>query len=551
MRIKLLLVAIFFTVIGRGQYSITGSGSGNTYTQNFDSFRGTALTLPSNWAVTTASYNATYPILTSGAATPTVANATGNNCYAGRASSASSDYSLLQKQATSGSTTFTFNAVNNTGSAIDGFVITWNVEQFEDAGRATTVAFDYRIGAGAWSTTGVTGTNTYTSTTGSSTTFTVVQTARSITITGLSVANASTVDFRFSVANGAVSGSNCHVGIDDFTVYATSTSPTIIASPASLTGFTYNVGSGPSVNQTFTVSGSNLTNNIVLTPTTNYEISTSAGSGFGSSITLTQSSGSVANTTIYVRLKAGLAIGNYNSESISLTSTGATTKNVVCSGNVVATPPVNDLCINATNLTIGASAIAGTLTGATSTSGNTFTYASIKNDVWYSFTPTCSGSHTISINYSLGPDINFDVFTTSCPTTGAGTVTSHSTNTTSEIVSANFTKGTTYYIRVIDYNINASSFTIGISDVTPVAQAVTSSSATSIGATTATLNGNLTSVGICPATIEKGFVYSVTSLNNDPLNGVASVTKTSVASIYHWKLFFSTHRFIFRCKLYF
>lgn len=336
MRIKLLLAALLFTVIGRGQYSITGSGSGNTYTQNFDTFAGTAGTLPANWIVSSATYNATYPIVTSGAATPTVANANGNNCYAGRATSASSDYSLLQKQATAGSTTFTLSTVNNTGSAIDGFVITWNVEQFEDAGRATTLAFDYRIGAGAWSTTGVTGTNTYTSTTGSSTTFTVVQTARSITITGLSVANASTVDFRFSVANGVGSGSNCHLGIDDFTVYATSTSPTIIVTPATLTGFSYILGSGPSANQSFIVSGTNLTADILLTPPTDYEISTDLATWYGSAIALIQTTGIVDDTTIYVRLKSGLAVGPYNSENTVASSSGSIPKNATCSGSVTA-----------------------------------------------------------------------------------------------------------------------------------------------------------------------------------------------------------------------
>jgi hypothetical protein len=105
-----LTFLLFFAGNTFGQYSITGIGSSSTYTQNFDAFRGTALTLPTNWAVATASYNATYPILAAGAATPTVANASGNNCYAGRASSSSSDYSILQKQSTSGATTFTFNA---------------------------------------------------------------------------------------------------------------------------------------------------------------------------------------------------------------------------------------------------------------------------------------------------------------------------------------------------------------------------------------------------------------------------------------------------------
>ena len=225
MKIKLLVITLLVSVLGWGQFVITGTGAANTYNQNFDAFRGTAVTLPVNWAINTASYNATYPVITSGAATPTVANANGNNCYAGRASGANSDYAILQKNATSGSTKFTFSAVNNTGSSVSGFVINWNTEQFNNAGRATTVDLLYRINAGAYSSTGITGTTLTTATTGANTTFTVVQTARSITISGLNVANLSTVDFQFSIANGTGSGSNAHIGIDDFNIYATPTTP--------------------------------------------------------------------------------------------------------------------------------------------------------------------------------------------------------------------------------------------------------------------------------------------------------------------------------------
>ena len=122
--------------------------------------------------------------------------------------------------------------------------------------------------------------------------------------------------------------------IDDFSITNYSSSATISVSPTSLTGFTYGYGDGPSQEQTFTVSGSNLTDDITLTAPTNYEISTTSGSGFTNSIVLNQSGGSVPPTTIYVRLKAGLAIGDYNSENISASSTGATTQNVSCSGTV-------------------------------------------------------------------------------------------------------------------------------------------------------------------------------------------------------------------------
>ena len=109
--------------------------------------------------------------------------------------------------------------------------------------------------------------------------------------------------------------------------------PTISAAPASLTGFTYAEGQGPSTAKTFSVSGSNMTANISLTASTNYEISLAENSGYASSLELTQSEGAVAATTIYVRLKTGLSKENYNG-TITLTSTGAENVVVSLTGNV-------------------------------------------------------------------------------------------------------------------------------------------------------------------------------------------------------------------------
>jgi hypothetical protein len=115
--------------------------------------------------------------------------------------------------------------------------------------------------------------------------------------------------------------------------------PLITVSPSSLSGFTYLEGDGPSAEQSFTVQGSDLTADITVTPPASYEISETSGSGFtGSPITLTQTDGSVAETTIWVRLIAGLSPGAYD-EDITCTSTDAADKTVSCSGTV--TTPVS------------------------------------------------------------------------------------------------------------------------------------------------------------------------------------------------------------------
>ncbi|NCA87267.1 MAG: hypothetical protein EOM83_17180, partial [Clostridia bacterium] len=122
-----------------------------------------------------------------------------------------------------------------------------------------------------------------------------------------------------------------------------SSGPTISVLPSTLTNFTYVEGSGPSAEQSFTVQGSDLTADISIAATTNYEISTGTGGSFSATdpITLTQTGGSVSSTTIYVRLKAGLSVGDYNNEVITATSTGADNKTVTCSGSVTA-PPAPD-----------------------------------------------------------------------------------------------------------------------------------------------------------------------------------------------------------------
>lgn len=95
----------------------------------------------------------------------------------------------------------------------------------------------------------------------------------------------------------------------------------------------YAVGNGPSSDDSFSVEGIFLTNDITVTAPTNFEVSLTSGSGFGSSVTLTQSGGTVAPTDIYVRLAAGLAENTYSGD-VTASSTGATDKTITVSGLV-------------------------------------------------------------------------------------------------------------------------------------------------------------------------------------------------------------------------
>lgn len=123
--------------------------------------------------------------------------------------------------------------------------------------------------------------------------------------------------------------------------------PLITVTPASLTGFTYSSGSGPSTAQTISVSGSNLTTNISLSlGESNYEMSLTEGSGYTNNLTLTQAAGTVDATTVYVRLKAELAVNASYNGTITLTSTGAINKTVNLAGSVTEPSFIWDLSTN-------------------------------------------------------------------------------------------------------------------------------------------------------------------------------------------------------------
>jgi len=146
--------------------------------------------------------------------------------------------------------------------------------------------------------------------------------------------------------------------------YSGGSTPTLTVNPATLSGFTYIQGSGPSGEQSFSISGTGLTSDITITPPTNYEISASSGP-FNpvSPLTLTPTGGTVNSTTVYVRLKAGLAANTYNGEMILASSAGASTMTVTCNGTVTsaASPPTMDSPTTAA-ITNNSAVLGGTIT---------------------------------------------------------------------------------------------------------------------------------------------------------------------------------------------
>lgn len=120
------------------------------------------------------------------------------------------------------------------------------------------------------------------------------------------------------------------------------TAPIVNTSVTTVSGFTYPGGYGPSNILSFDVSGSYLSSNVTLQPTTNFEISSLGGGAFtpAAVVTLPVVSNTLTPTPVYVRLKSGLAIGTY-SDTLRVVSAGAVTKTVIVNGTVTTPPYIN------------------------------------------------------------------------------------------------------------------------------------------------------------------------------------------------------------------
>lgn len=161
------------------------------------------------------------------------------------------------------------------------------------------------------------------------------------TVTGLN--NISTAYVRMTVSGG--SGTSSNNRLDNIQFNATLIPvPTLIATPTTIPAFNYVFGNGPSTAGSYTLSGSILTpmaGDITVVAPTNFEVSTiSATTGFADNLLVPYTGGTLANTTVYTRLKAGLAIGSSYAGNITQTGGGVTTPvTVVLSGSVTSVAP--------------------------------------------------------------------------------------------------------------------------------------------------------------------------------------------------------------------
>jgi hypothetical protein len=116
---KFCLLFLILSTFSFAQISLNGG----TYSQNFDSYTGTALTIPSGWNV---SFEGTVVYNGIGTGTSTTGGAW--------AYGISGDYSLgALRSGTPGNITLSVSFTNNTGKAINDITIQWNYEQWRYA----------------------------------------------------------------------------------------------------------------------------------------------------------------------------------------------------------------------------------------------------------------------------------------------------------------------------------------------------------------------------------------------------------------------------------
>ena len=122
----------------------------------------------------------------------------------------------------------------------------------------------------------------------------------------------------------------------------------------------------------------------------------------------------------FVRLNAGLAVGNYGPSNISNAGGGATTVNVAASGEVTPAPPPNDDCSGAISLTPTSTCSFTSYTNVNATNSGVTVPTCQNNaglDVWFSVVVPASGEITVETSANGGlTDTIIAIYSGTCGT---------------------------------------------------------------------------------------------------------------------------------------
>ena len=191
--------------------------------------------------------------------------------------------------------------------------------------------------------------------------------------TAFATTNIDTVEFVLVAQTGVAMD---YLGVDNFeySSLVSTAPPTLNLSQTSLSLGTTTSGTASTPAQSFTVDGTALSNNVVITAPTGVQLSIDSGATWQTSETLTPTTGTLATTTIQARISASASVGSITG-NITNVSTGATEKDISVSGTVNALPA---LSVSTTSLSLGT-----TTTGTASSPVQTYTISgtSLTNNV--------------------------------------------------------------------------------------------------------------------------------------------------------------------------
>ena len=376
-RICFLLFVLIVTKSSSAQQSIATAGT--AVTQNFDGMGTSATaTLPTGFRVnTTANWNTgtaatTVAAGTTGTGVLTGSSAGGTYNYANGVTASSTDRALgfLNTGGFSSPRNIIYAFTNNTGVTVTSINISFDYEKYRSGSRAFDWTFFHGATATAVNTAATDGNQSYAADANNTTIFNPpTSIAKTVTITGLSIANGATyyLAWTFTGVGGSTNGQG--IGIDNFSITLNPIlTPTLNPSPTSLTGFTYLLGAGPSAVQTFNLGGQYLTGfpgDMTVNAPANFEVSNAPGGPFGGTALIPYTSATLS-APVYVRLAGGLSVGGY-SGNITFSGGGVTTPpTVALSGTVTSVAESNIIAVPGSETATISSLTTGPVTNGTS-----------------------------------------------------------------------------------------------------------------------------------------------------------------------------------------
>jgi hypothetical protein len=315
----------------------------------------------------------------------------------------------------------------------------------------------------------------------------------------------------------------------------TVSSPTITTS-GTLVAVNTTYGTPSASPTSFTVGGSSLTTDILITPPTGFEVSqtVSGASGYADTQTLTQSGGNVSNTTIYIRLKATATVaGSPYSGNIVLSSTGATSVNVATVSSTVTAQNLTITGITANNKVYDGNSTA-TLSGTAQYSGlvNGETFSVSGTPIATFNTNSVGNNKPINVSGYTAPSTNYSITQPSLSANiTQATLTISSASASNKVYDAT---NTATIIGTLTGVIGADNVTLNLSGTfaqNTVGTAIAVTSTSTLGGTDAG-NYSLTQpTGLTADITQKALTISGLTANNKTFDGNTTATLSGTATL--------------------